>query len=250
MTVTHALAIGREAGAELTPGVSSIPVDNLTRDYAGTPADWWRELASGLAGRRQVRVYRPAGDGTGGGYEVVRALSGRVPRQPAALLLYDDAGQAPSMALDFDPMHAGAGRAESRCGGRGGVVGVAWARGRWWTGPRGAAGTCGCLSPRRRPWTSVSAGQDPCTAPVAVAGHLDGGNIGGRLFDGAGLGVPAGPGRRAPPARDTVRGRPGGGAVPVAPAAAGAGRRPRCAAYGPLQAEEVEPVDGGRCRPT
>lgn len=76
------------------------PVESAAEDG---PAAWWRELAPGLAGRRRVRLYRPAEDGTGGGYEVVRALSRRLPAAPAALLLYDEeTGRARALALDFD----------------------------------------------------------------------------------------------------------------------------------------------------
>jgi len=76
----------------------------------------WRGLAAGLAGTPRVRVGRWVSERRGRRlvYDRTRQLTDELPTVPAALRVYNDAGEARSLALDFDPklVSGDAGRVE------------------------------------------------------------------------------------------------------------------------------------------
>lgn len=77
----------------------SVAIDDAEA-VGSTPEDVWRTLAPRLAARGRMRVSRDGGRNYPRRGE--RSVTGRLPNQPAAVLIYDDNGCAPVLCLDLD----------------------------------------------------------------------------------------------------------------------------------------------------
>ena len=91
---------GASPPAEAGRGVAHAPSPDLAD---ATQA--WALLAPAVAGRPRVRVSRDGGRTYPGRAE--RALDGRLPAAPAAVMLFDAAGDARCLAADFDVSRGG-----------------------------------------------------------------------------------------------------------------------------------------------
>lgn len=70
-----------------------------------SPADAWTALATEIAGRRRIRVSRDGGRTYPRRFE--RTLTDALPNQPAAVLIYDQAGCARTFCIDLDTSRGG-----------------------------------------------------------------------------------------------------------------------------------------------
>ena len=93
-----------DAGASTTGASRRGVADASSADIAAARAAW-ALLAPAIAGRPRVRVSRDQGRTYPA--RVERALDDRLPDQPAAVLLFDAAGEARCLAADFDVARGG-----------------------------------------------------------------------------------------------------------------------------------------------